>query len=152
MDSGNFHWKTVILITSQLIIPFNFAEISRLYPVSNLVRQAAMDYKVPGTEVVIRKGELVTIPVMAVHLDPKYFPNPDEFSIDRSFKNSLSFGVGPRVCIGERFALVELKAVVANFLKDYRVLATDMTPKKPFDGKGRSLITGQLLYLKIEKM
>lgn len=57
----------------------------------------------------IKKGDMILIPVIGIHFDPKYFPNPNKFDPDRfSDENKSSivpgsyipFGVGPRNCIG----------------------------------------------------
>lgn len=90
-----------------------FDETLRKYPVADfLQRNANVDYKIPDTSVIIEKGQMVFIPVMAIHHDEKYYPNPTKFDPERfNTKNSsdrhtcayLPFGLGPRHCIGEYF-------------------------------------------------
>jgi cytochrome P450 family 6 len=68
---------------------------------------------IPGTDVTIDVGTIVTIPAYALQNDPQYFPRPERFEPDRfneqrcvSFKNKfvyLPFGDGPRKCIGKKF-------------------------------------------------
>lgn len=112
-----------------------------------------MDYKVPNTNVTIKKGERLIIPIQAFQLDSDIYPNAMEFNIDRNFQSLLSFGQGPRMCIAERFAMVELKLVIANFLKDYRIKATADTPRElEFATSMNVLATEQLLYLDIERV
>lgn len=59
---------------------------------------------------VIEKGTSILYPVVGIHRDPQYFPNPDKFDPERfSDENKHNivpgtytpFGVGPRNCIGE---------------------------------------------------
>jgi cytochrome P450 len=59
----------------------------------------------------------------------RFFPDPEEFTPDRwtpAFRASLPkfaffpFGGGPRQCIGEGFAWLELMLVLAHFLRDWR--------------------------------
>ena len=58
----------------------------------------------------MNKGDLLLLPIIALHRDPKYFPNPDKFDPERfrDEKNSIvpmsfmPFGGGLRHCIGER--------------------------------------------------
>lgn len=59
----------------------------------------------------LRKGDLIMVPSIGFHYDPKYFPNPDKFDPERfSDENKssivpgtyLPFGNGPRNCIGNK--------------------------------------------------
>lgn len=68
-----------------------------------------MNYKIPGTDVVVEKGTGILIPAYGLHNDPDYFPEPEKFDPDRfSDENRgripshvyLPFGEGPRNCIG----------------------------------------------------
>ncbi|XP_078034045.1 uncharacterized protein LOC144468454 [Augochlora pura] len=78
----------------------------------------------PGLEpFLIEKDFAVSIPIYGVQHDPQYFENPDKFMPERflddpkKILNSgtfLSFGVGPRMCIGNRFALLETKVLLFN--------------------------------------
>ncbi|XP_045448748.1 cytochrome P450 9e2-like [Melitaea cinxia] len=80
--------------------------------------RASQDYQ-------IRKGHVLTIPVWSTHRDPNIFPNPDKFDPERfSEKNRdnfdpmayMPFGIGPRNCIGSKFALCELKVLLYQLL------------------------------------
>lgn len=87
-----------------------FSESMRLHsgvPFTN--RKCAMDYKVPNTKIVIKKGTGIIIPTYAFHLDPELFPDPEKFDPERFNKEEkvkrhpyafLPFGEGPRNCIG----------------------------------------------------
>lgn len=67
-------------------------------------------YKFSNSSLELPRGSSVTIPIYAIQHDPLYFPNPEEFEPERFsedmqklVKNTLlSFGEGPRTCIGER--------------------------------------------------
>lgn len=81
-----------------------------LPPVHVLNRICTKDYEVPGTDLLLKKGQKVVIPVLGIHKDEEYYPDPDTFNPDRfSEKNSaernpvtfLPFGFGPKNCIGE---------------------------------------------------
>lgn len=118
-----------------------------------LFRNCTMDYKVPNTDVVIKKGERLIIPIQAFQLDDDIYPNAMDFDINRNFQSLLSFGQGPRMCIAERFAMVELKVVIANFLKDFRIKASPDTPRElEFSTSMNVLATEQLLYLNVERV
>lgn len=62
-----------------------------------------------GKNIAINKGENVWVPIMGIHRDERYYPNPTKFDPDRfSDENKaninaqafLPFGSGPRNCIG----------------------------------------------------
>lgn len=83
-----------------------------------------------GTRFVIEHGHMVIIPVIALHHDPKFFPDPDRFDPERFSEENrskintgayLPFGVGPRNCIGSRLALMEVKSIIYHLLKDFRL-------------------------------
>ncbi|XP_005413827.1 PREDICTED: cytochrome P450 3A14-like isoform X2 [Chinchilla lanigera] len=58
-------------------------EALRLYPVANrLERVCKKDVQINGT--VIPKGTTVMIPAFALHWDPEYWPEPEEFRPERS--------------------------------------------------------------------
>jgi cytochrome P450 family 6 len=69
-----------------------------------------MTYQIPGTDIVLEKGILTVIPVLALHHDPKYYPDPERFDPERFSEEEnakrhqyvyLPFGEGPRICIGK---------------------------------------------------
>lgn len=65
-----------------------------------------------------------------IHHDPEYFPDPEKFMPERfigenSAENNIAFmpfGVGPRLCVGMRFAQNELRAGLSKFILNYRLL------------------------------
>ncbi|XP_055529189.1 probable cytochrome P450 9f2 [Wyeomyia smithii] len=97
-------------------------------PAPAVDRLCVRDYVVDdgeGLRFTIDKGTCVWIPVQGLHHDPKYFPDPERFDPERfSDANKaninldvyLPFGIGPRNCIGSRFALMEVKAIVYHML------------------------------------
>jgi cytochrome P450 len=72
----------------------------------------------------------------AIHHDPRYFPNPDEFDPGRWETGSdatvprfayVPFGAGSRICVGEHFAVTEMCVVVATLLRRW----TMQPPEQP---------------------
>lgn len=83
----------------------------------------------------IPKGVTVMVPPFAIHRDPRYFHNPDEFDPDHfttervKMRNRepyayLPFSAGPRNCIGQKFASAEQKITAAKIFRRYRVIST----------------------------
>lgn len=86
--------------------------------------------------VTIDVGTSISIPTYAIHNDPKYFPNPELFDPERFSDENKStipphayhpFGVGPRMCIASRFALMETKLVYFHLLRKFEILPTETT-------------------------
>lgn len=88
-------------------------ETLRKYPpLALLARKCYQNYKIPGTELVLEKDVLVMVPMLGLHYDAEYFPNPEKFEPDRFSEENkskipqcvyLPFGEGPRNCIGMYF-------------------------------------------------
>ena len=71
------------------------------------------------------------MPVYALHRMKEYFgEDADEFNPDRFYSGQVDsssivfhpFGGGPRMCLGMRFALIEMKICIGRLLFDYEVL------------------------------
>ena len=59
-------------------------ETLRKYPpIPQLLRKSTASYKIPGTELVIEKGTSIMVPVLALHRDPEYYPDPETFDPHR---------------------------------------------------------------------
>ena len=100
-------------------------EAMRLYPSLPLMsRMCAEDTEAGGHPV--KKGTFVFIPIYAIHRHRRLWRDPDTFDPDRfSAEESagrhrfayLPFGGGPRVCIGQTFALIEAVAILATLVR-----------------------------------
>ena len=75
----------------------------------------------------------VLIPIYTLHHDAKYWEDPEAFKPERFLPEAkdtidpfayMPFGQGPRNCIGMRFALLEIKLVLAQMLKEFRIEKT----------------------------
>ncbi|XP_058791873.1 cytochrome P450 6k1-like [Phymastichus coffea] len=102
-------------------------EALRLYPPLPIVdRVAVRDYKLPSSDVIIKKGTPVYISLNGTNRDPKYFDRPNEFIPTRTYSetedlpsSSFAFGLGPRSCIGQRLGLIITKMALIMILKEY---------------------------------
>ncbi|XP_020280576.1 cytochrome P450 9e2-like [Pseudomyrmex gracilis] len=104
-------------------------ETLRMYtPIGLLERICETDYELPPAlpgekPFVMKKGMIFWIPTLAIHYDEKYYDDPGEFRPERflykRYHNSpvyLPFGAGPRMCIANRFALLEVKVLLFHLL------------------------------------
>ena len=104
-------------------------ESLRLYPPAWMTaRRAIDDYEVGGYMTPARS--IVTVSQYVMHRDARYFPEPLLFDPDRwtpEFKAALPkyayfpFGGGPRGCIGEGFAWMEMILVVATLAQQWKL-------------------------------
>ncbi|KAK3932207.1 Cytochrome P450 6a8 [Frankliniella fusca] len=131
-------------------------ETMRLYPAaSNMARVANEDYVLPtttadGKPAVLPKGIKVIIPIFALHRDPEFYPEPDKFNPDNFTEEAkrsrphfafMPFGEGPRICIGLRFAMMQMKSGLATILRSYRVLPVEGANDYPPVFEERTFVT-----------
>nr|QLI62185.1 cytochrome P450 36 [Streltzoviella insularis] len=115
-----------------------FDETLRLYPVLGVItREVVEDYTLP-TGLRLEKGDRVHLPLYHLHRDPRNFPEPEQFRPERFLgeeKQNIKpyiyfpFGEGPRICIGMRFAKMQMLPGLVTLLKKYRVELAPGTPR-----------------------
>ncbi|XP_076627123.1 cytochrome P450 6k1 [Colletes latitarsis] len=137
------------------------SEVLRLYPSAPLLdRVATVDYKVPGTDMVIEKGTPIYVILTGIQRDPKYYPDPLRFDPDRfSDENKdkiiagtyMPFGEGPRACIGARLGMLQSAVGIITILKDYKV-SLDPTYKIDVDRRNIFLSPPEEFKLRFTKL
>ncbi|RZC32690.1 cytochrome P450 6a2, partial [Asbolus verrucosus] len=104
-------------------------ETMRKYPPAPVfLRKCTKSYRIPETDIIIEEGLSVLIPAYGLHRDPEYFPEPEKFDPDRFNEDNkrkiwdytyIPFGDGPRICIGMRFAMIQIKIALSLILKTF---------------------------------
>jgi cytochrome P450 len=110
-----------------------FKESLRLYPPVPLFERCALeDVELGGHR--IRRGGYVSVLPFALHHRPEVWPDPERFDPERFTPEAeaarsryafVPFGAGPRVCIGNSFALMEGPLVLATLVQRARFTLTD---------------------------
>ncbi|XP_025263909.1 cytochrome P450 9e2-like [Camponotus floridanus] len=143
-------------VTYEIINRFEYLDLVinetlRLYPpIGVLERLCDKSYELPPAlpgekPFTMEKGMTVWIPVYAIHHDAKYYDDPEKFCPERFLDNKmyhnspcyLPFGLGPRMCIANRFAMLEVKVLLFHLLArcELKPCAKTMLPIK-FTKKG----------------
>jgi cytochrome P450 len=130
--SGCLPERTTPAVADLPALPYTrmvIKEALRLYPPNRSVgREALNDCEIGGYYV--PAGTQVLMSQWVVQRDPRYFESPQEFRPERwtpEFTKQLPkyayfpFGGGPRVCIGQDFAIMEAMIVVATLLRRFKL-------------------------------
>ncbi|MCB9284816.1 MAG: cytochrome P450 [Lewinellaceae bacterium] len=125
-------------------------ESMRLFPPAHAFGRIAiaddeiLGYRIPG-------GSSVFFSVYALHRNPEFWPDPERFDPERFAPDRekerpklayMPFGAGPRMCIGNHFAQVEIQLLLALLLQRFEfelVPGQEIVPQplvtlKPRDG------------------
>lgn len=110
-------------------------ESMRLYPPAWMVgREALRDLEIGGAR--IPAGAQLLLSQWVVHRDARWFDAPEEFRPDRWLDGRAAslhryayfpFGGGPRVCIGNHFAMLEAVLILATLLQRIEITAAPET-------------------------
>lgn len=83
-----------------------------------------------------KKGTVIITNLIGVHHDPELWDEPEKFMPERFLKskklpeNYYPFGAGPRMCIGNHFAMMEMVAVIRHLYANFEFELTQKKVKK----------------------
>lgn len=129
-DSGAFIEQLRAMEKTRAVVE----EALRMYPAGiSIARSAKRATEIGGEK--IRRGTIVLIPVYAIQRSPAVWDHPNEFDPTRHHEGNgegfLPFGLGPRRCLGARFARTEMSIAIALICKRWRFTFEQATPPKP---------------------
>ncbi len=116
-----------------------FKEGMRLHPRAGRVTRRCKQGVVIGG-FTIPAGTLVWMSIHRIHQDERYFPNPTHFNPDRFTPEEekkrpptafMPFGLGPRVCIGNYFALMEGQLILTILAQRTALTLIPQRGKRP---------------------
>ncbi|XP_072749240.1 cytochrome P450 9e2-like [Anoplolepis gracilipes] len=141
-------------------------EVLRLYPpIPILERVCDKAYELPAAlpgekSFTMKKGMTFWIPLFAIHHDAKYYDDPEKFRPERFLDNKMyhnspyymPFGLGPRMCIAHRFAMLEIKILLFYLLARYELkpCAKTTMPMK-FSKKHWTIIPESGFWLNVQR-
>ena len=114
-------------------------ESLRHYPPSWLISRRVLADDLLRDTAVPRRSYVIISPY-TIHHHPAYWPNPDQFDPDRFAPNQaekrprfayIPFGGGPRLCIGDRLAQLEMQLITAMVTQRFRLRLVDGHPVEP---------------------
>ncbi len=129
-------------------------ETLRLYPpVFLTLREADVTHRVG--DLVIPRGTRLVINIRGLHLDPAAWPDPEGFDPDRFAPGAgsrhrfqfIPFLAGPRKCLGDHFAMLEMRLVVPTLLRRLRLRYAGERPPRPRAGFTMSVDGGMPMWV-----
>lgn len=114
-----------------------FTESLRMHPPFPAAgRKCTKSYRIPNTDVVIEEGTLLMFSASALQMDPKFYNEPKKFKPERYSDEqktgkgfiempNLTFGEGPRACLGMRMGKLQSKLAIVILLRKFRFELAD---------------------------
>ncbi|XP_050101183.1 cytochrome P450 4d2-like [Anopheles aquasalis] len=109
----------------------------RMYPPVGIIGRALVeDLELNGT--IVPAGQNILVPIYVIHRNPEIYPNPNQFDPSRFSEEAeskrgpfdyLPFSIGARNCIGQRYALMEMKVSLIKLIAHYRILPGESLKK-----------------------
>ncbi|CAF3201353.1 unnamed protein product [Rotaria socialis] len=132
-------------------------EVLRMFPITTkaMTRECNITTTVCGHT--IEKGCIIQPDIFSIHYnqdlwgpeDPNLFI-PERHQRNRRLIASMPFGVGPRNCVGMKFALMEIKICLIQLLRQSRILPGEKL-EQGFKCKERLIIQPDAIFIKLEK-
>ncbi|KAK6184296.1 hypothetical protein SNE40_006795 [Patella caerulea] len=124
--STDLQWKDLSEFT---FLPLFIKEALRYYsPVPAISRQVKDPMVIDNVK--IPKDTIIDINMVLIHHNPNIWPDPEEFKPERFTTDAIDsrdpyafvpFSAGPRNCIGQNFAMNEMKTVISRVVHRFRV-------------------------------
>lgn len=109
------------------LLPDAVEELLRMHtPNQGFARTARIDTEVGGRR--ITAGQRIALAYPSANRDPRVFPEPDRFDLQRAASRHLAFGSGVHKCVGATLARLEMRVLLGELLAATDTFALDVTP------------------------
>lgn len=132
---------TMSMLNEMHYLDLVIKETLRLYPSVPMIGRKMIETTEINGKVFPAGANLIIMPFF-LGRNAKYFPeperfDPERFNVERSAEKSnpyqyIPFSAGPRNCIGQKFAVAELKSLVSKVLRHYEIIAPDEKQNESF--------------------
>lgn len=131
-------------------------ESLRLYPPGWMTARMSIGEDIIGGYTIPPQSEIFLSPYITQR-HPAFWENPEQFEPERFAPEQVGnrpkfahfpFGGGPRVCIGNSFAMVEAQLVIASLAQTYRLR---LTPDAKVEPDAQITLQPQGLWMTIER-
>ncbi|XP_075977004.1 putative cytochrome P450 6a13 [Anticarsia gemmatalis] len=102
-------------------------------PIGFLSRKCVKDTVLPVGNIKVESGTNMFTPIYDIHHDPDVYPEPHVFNPERFAKGNkhsdkfyMPFGLGNRMCIGERYAKLQMAAGLVHVLRHFTVKTKEL--------------------------
>uniref|UniRef100_A0A1I8NUQ4 Cytochrome P450 n=2 Tax=Stomoxys calcitrans TaxID=35570 RepID=A0A1I8NUQ4_STOCA len=137
-------YQEILEQTDSDLSTLDITQLSRLKYLENFLKESMRMYSsVPtimrtvveetslSNGLILPANSYIMVHIFDLHRNPKYFDKPDEFNPDRFLpENSVGrhpyaytpFSAGQRNCIGQKFAMFEMKTLLVHILRNFKIL------------------------------
>ena len=121
--TANFSDVRSLVYTKQVI-----EESMRIYPPAWIMDRQTIEEDQLGPYT-LKKGQMINFFIYGIHHDPELWPEPEKFDPERFAPENAKarkpfsyfpFGGGPRLCIGNNFALMEMALILPSLLRKFK--------------------------------
>lgn len=105
-------------------------ECLRIYPPVAFISRELTEDVFLSNHAKVSSGGMMHFHIYDLHRDPEQFPDPEKFDPDRFLPENIKgrhpfayipFSAGPRNCIGQKFAMLEIKTLLQYVLLNFRL-------------------------------
>uniref|UniRef100_A0A182VPL0 Uncharacterized protein n=2 Tax=Anopheles merus TaxID=30066 RepID=A0A182VPL0_ANOME len=122
---------TMAMLNDMRYLDLVIKETLRLYPSVPMIGRKMQETAEINGKIIPAGANLIIMPFF-LGREARYFPEPEKFdperfNVERSAEKTnpyqyIPFSAGPRNCIGQKFAVAELKSLVSKVLRHYEIL------------------------------
>uniref|UniRef100_A0A182JL16 Uncharacterized protein n=1 Tax=Anopheles atroparvus TaxID=41427 RepID=A0A182JL16_ANOAO len=132
---------TMAMLNDMSYLELVIKETLRLYPSVPMFGRKLLENTDINGKIFPADCNVIVLPFY-LGRNPDLFPNPEKFdperfNVERSAEKTnpyqyIPFSAGPRNCIGQKFAMAELKSVASKVIRHYEILLPSEEPDESF--------------------